>query len=102
MHIWTYAGGPYDIKSNPIYNCPCKQDTIAITPSYVGTDYYCESGVNTCCPWNILVAADPLWDGQQCGGGEAPCCSHPNMPWFVKTLTQKWQHISIIEKKHAN
>ena len=39
-----------------------------ITPH---TDYYCESGVNTCCPWNIIVAGDPLWDGQQCGGGKA-------------------------------
>ena len=29
---------------------------------------------------------DPLWDGQQCDGVEAPCCTHPNMPWFIKTL----------------
>ena len=31
---------------------------------------------------------DPLWDGQQCGGVEAPCCTHPNMPWFIKTLNE--------------
>ena len=21
-------------------------------------------------------------------GGEAPCCTHPNMPWFIKTLNE--------------
>ena len=31
---------------------------------------------------------DPLWDGQQCDGVEAPCCTHPNMPWFTKTLDE--------------
>ena len=31
---------------------------------------------------------DPLWDGQQCPGAEAPCCTHPNMPWFNKTLSE--------------
>ena len=35
-----------------------------------------------------LFPDDPLWDGQQCFGIEAPCCTHPNMPWFNKTLAQ--------------
>ena len=88
-HIWTYAGGAFDKPTDSVnFNCPCKSDSIAITPPYVGTDYYCESGVYRCCPWNMVVAADPLWDGQQCGGGEAPCCTHPNMPWFIKTLNE--------------
>ena len=38
--------------------------------------------------WNTIFATDPLWDGQQCGGGEAPCCTHPNMQWFIKTLNE--------------
>ena len=87
-HLWTYAGGPYDFLSDlNNYNCPCKQNTIAITPPFVGTDYYCESGVEHCCPRDS-PSNDPLWDGQQCGGGEAPCCTHPNMPWFTKTLNE--------------
>ena len=60
------------------FNCPCKNDSIAITPPYVGTDYYGESDVYVCCPWNTVVAGDPLWDGQQCGGGEASCCTNSN------------------------
>ena len=43
-----------------------------------GTHYYCESGTHSCylerCYYN-----DPLWDGQQCGGSEAPCCTHPSL-----------------------
>ena len=91
-HIWTYAGGTHDTTSDTMnYNCPCKQYSAGITPPYVGTDYYCESGVNVCCgtnEWDTVIAADPLWDGQQCGGGEVPCCTHPNMPWFIKTLNE--------------
>ena len=93
-HIWMYAGGPYMIllliTSFTICNCPCKQNSTGITPPYVGTDYLCESGFSICCghEWNTVFAADPLWDGQQCGGLEAPCCTHPNMPWFIKTLNE--------------
>ena len=58
------------IHNSVNFNCPCKNNSIAITlPYYVGSDYYCESGVNIYCPWNTVIAADPLWDGQQCGGG---------------------------------
>ena len=30
-----------------------------------------------------------LWDGQQCNGIESPCCTNPNMPWFLKTLNEE-------------
>ena len=70
---WTYAGGPHDYLSYFLnYDCPCKQNSIAITPPFVGTDYYCESGIEICCPSIGSLSNDPLWDGQQCGGGEAP------------------------------
>ena len=87
-HIWTYAGGPHDTAQHyGPYDCPCKQNSTTVTPPYVGTDYYCESGVHFCCLMSLFYN-DPLWDGQQCGGGEAPCCTHPNMPWFIKTLNE--------------
>ena len=74
-HIWTYACG-FD-PNNPTYACPCNTIATNIPPSYVGNDYYCENGSDT---------NDPLWDGQQCDSVEAPCCTHPSMPWFNKTL----------------
>ena len=63
---------------------------LQLIPSYVGTDYYCEAGAedSNTVSLTAIYTNDPLWDGQQCGGGEAPCCTHPNMPWFIKTLSE--------------
>ena len=82
-HIWTYAAGSWE-DGGDIYNCPCYVGSTISAPYFVGNDYYCESGMdlNETCP------VDPLWDGQCCGNREGPCCSHPNMPWFVRTLSE--------------
>ena len=51
-------------------------------PSFVGDDYFCESG-NHNANWDYtLYTSDPLWDGQGCGSIEATCCSAPGLPWF--------------------
>ena len=87
-HIWSYACGVYN--GNHKFGCPCNAASMkTYTPSYVGNDYYCETGDNdnTCCNY-ALFSNDPLWDGQQCPGVEGPCCTHPNMPWFNKTLSE--------------
>ena len=48
-----------------------------------------ETLVGFACSANMLEFSDDLlWDGQQCGGVEAPCCTHPNIPWFIKTLNE--------------
>ena len=73
-HIWTYTSG--------YSTCPCNTDSTDTSPSYVGNDYYCETSNNLF----TIAISDPLWDGQQCDGVEAPCCTHPNLPWFNKTL----------------
>ena len=90
-HIWTYANGlnlvfAADLRNN----CPCNDDIPLAPPPFVGSDYYCETGDNDkqCCGYSTLYSNDPLWDGQQCPGEEAPCCTHPNMPWFNKTLSE--------------
>ena len=84
-HIWTYATGfslQYDACCTA-YLCPCNSGNNVQVPSYVGSDYYCETGFNTAGTPNTFFPNDPLWDGQQCVGVEAPCCTHPNMPWFI-------------------
>ena len=83
-HIWTYAVG-YGLTQE-INTCPCNTGGIAVVPPYVGNDYYCETGNNAASSILEFLPGDPLWDGQQCVGVEAPCCTHPNMPWFIKTL----------------
>ena len=85
-HIWTYANGIYLYFLCPHCSCPCNSGSTAQVPPYVGSDYYCEAGNNTAGISHTFFPNDPLWDGQQCDGVEAPCCTHPNMPWFTKTL----------------
>ena len=89
-HIWTYANGVNLVHPTPQFNCPCNTGNAVVTPPFVGSDYYCETGDNDkqCCDHSTLFSNDALWDGQQCPGEEAPCCTHPNMPWFNKTLSE--------------
>ena len=90
QHIWSFAAGLLETRNPiyPTYSCPCLGGT---TPSFVGNDYFCESGNPGPTFTNILYASDPLWDGQGCGS--PPCCdltSPPGVtaPWFCKQLPQ--------------
>ena len=85
-HVWTFAAGvrSYALTRN---DCPCNTGNSYQAPSFIGSDYYCESGrvsINNA----VILYNDPLWDGQQCTSLEGPCCTHPNMPWFIKTLSE--------------
>ena len=88
QHIWTYVGGLTETRLD-IWVCPCYNgSSVPPPPFFVGSDYYCESGLNDP-PWSpILYVDDPLWDGQNCNGHEFTCCINPNMPWFLKTLNE--------------
>ena len=87
QHIWTYIGGWAETHLG-LWGCPRNSGSYApLPPSFVGNDYYCESG--TYSSWSyILYPFDPLWDGQNCKGPESTCCTNPNMPWFLKTLNE--------------
>ena len=92
QHIWTYAGGFYETRLDS-RGCPCNSGSAALPPpSFVGNDYYCESGLNAPPYPLILYPFDPLWDGQNCNGPESTCCTNPNMPWFLKTLNEVTTH----------
>ena len=87
-HIWTYATGNTISHACSNCLCPCNTGNTVQAPPFVGSDYYCETGNNAAgspTPGDFFPN-DPLWDGQQCVGAEAPCCTRPNMPWFIKTL----------------
>ena len=85
-HVWTYAVGARTSTLTQ-YDCPCNSGSSRQAPPFVGSDYYCESGL-VANMRIIKVYDDPLWDGQQCTRLEGPCCTHPNMPWFNKTLSE--------------
>ena len=84
-HIWSFIAGVRE-NFNPSY-CPCGTSGPKSAPSFVGTDYYCESG-NPDNDWNNgkFFPFDPLWDGKGCGSVEKPCCSRSRIPWFNKQL----------------
>ena len=88
-HIWTYAAGLTEgAYSDKSVNCPCAHPNHKMNseiPSFVGDNYYCESG-NPGTWWenDFLYNTDPLWDGQQC---EGECCSNgKSPPWFSVEL----------------
>ena len=84
QHIFSLAG----VRRQNALECPCANDSVATTPSFVGGDYYCESGNHRDSgALNKYFYDDILWDGEQCDvGGEAPCCTPPLLPYFFKDL----------------
>ena len=85
QHIWSYASGIYENHSSDQSTCPCTGGG-APPPAFVGSDYYCESGLITSPYQSVLYSNDTLWDGQDCDGLERTCCDPPNLPWFCKEL----------------
>ena len=91
-HIWTLASGITDLTQTPDnllgYNCPCSDppNHRVLPPSFVGDDYYCESGNSgSSYSYKVLYSSDPLWDGEQC---EGECCSNgKSPPWFSVQLS---------------
>ena len=87
-HIWTLAAGLSEGGFSQQYNCPCSNfshpDNV-FPPSFVGNNYYCESGNPTdTFNFDIFYPTDALWDGQQC---EGDCCSNgKSPPWFSVEL----------------
>ena len=67
--------------------CPCDAHNYVGVPTFVGDDFFCESGLHS--PWRgqaILYLDDVLWDGQNCTSNST-CCQLNNPPWFTKNLT---------------
>ena len=86
-HVWTYAAGVSESISAGDYiknNCPCSGSRGSKAPSFIGNNYYCESG-NPNRDWaSQLYTVDKLWDGLQC---EDSCCTGTDTPlWFKVQL----------------
>ena len=80
-HVWTLMAGVSEIVPGD-NSCPCSNMTNVQVQSFIGNDYYCESG-NPNLHWSYtLYTSDPLWDGEGCGGFEADCCNVTGLPWF--------------------
>ena len=92
QHIWTFAAALYetDTSFHPAFVCACTNTNLNWphqTPSFIGNNYFCETG-NPGPFWhNFIYPDDPLWDGEGCGPSST-CCQFNNPPWFCTTLPQ--------------
>ena len=86
QHIWTFMAGFSENFQTSTSNCPWANGTTQTVQSFIGSDYFCESG-NPNNNWlTKLYTTDPLWDGKGCGSIEQTCCQAPGLPWFHKVL----------------
>ena len=76
QHVWTLLAEVFQDR------CPCSSGNSGSVRSFMGTNYFCESGNPSNTESLSLYKSDPLWDGQNCGGSEDPCCNVPGIPWF--------------------
>ena len=87
----SFAAAADEAGSIPRFNCACTNINQAASttspPSYVGTDYFCDTATGRRFIHSQFYPADPLWDGVGCGP-LSTCCSFNNPPWFYKQLPQ--------------
>ena len=96
QHIWTLMAGFSD-SYYTVGNCPCNTPPSSTQDiqSFIGNDYFCESGNPTGGWTDIVYTDDPLWDGQGCGSHEGNCCEAPGLPWFYKTFNSTTDYIEL-------
>ena len=95
-HVWTLINGVYE--SNAGYdNCPCNTPSGGVQPpSFVGNDYFCESGNPDSYLSVVLYSNDTLWDGEGCGTQEGNCCAaSSDLPWFHKRFTSTSEYLEL-------
>ena len=89
QHIWIYASGWQETSSDkPI--CLCTGPGGFPTPSFVCSNYYCESGVQGSPSSSAYYFNDTLWDGAGCTDN---FCDDTTQPWFNHQLKQATQMI---------
>ena len=81
QHIWTFVTGFSEMYGARLANCPCAHiHPGPSAPSFVGNNYYCESGSIYHPGTGNSHFNDTLWDGEGCYNSD--CCKPPTQPWF--------------------
>ena len=81
QHVWSLISSISE-TSSASNSCPCNTGSSVSVQSFIGNNYFCESGSPNSSVSNIFYTSDPLWDGQGCGSLESSCCNVPGIPWF--------------------
>ena len=79
--IWTFVSG-FSETFDYTYNCPCSGYS---AQSFVGSNYYCESGSVDHPGTETYYFDNPLWDGEGCADD---CCNDATQPWFYRQLNE--------------
>ena len=89
-HIWSFAASTQD-NAGLNSGCPCTTNSVNY-PSFVGEDYFCESGRDVGGQVDDSDANQPfqhhhdaLWNGRGCSGIATSCCDRGSV--FCKTFT---------------
>ena len=86
-HLWKYAIDLSDDDNfqSGAHNCPCARCPGRSPPSFVGENYYCETGNIGSLNISEYYTDDPVWDGAGCLVNNN-CCANVNQPWFFHQL----------------
>lgn len=82
QHIWTFAAALDEEVIGYIGQCPCvntRSTQSPRIPSWVGDDYFCDTGATWRATFGTFYRDDPLWDGEGCGRYNT-CCSFNTPP----------------------
>ena len=84
QHIWTFGSGRGERFNNP-WNCPCSVNGGYNPSSFVGNNYYCESGSVDRPSSNTYYFNDILWDEAGCVDN---CCDDSYYTTLVLSSTE--------------
>ena len=90
QHIWTFAAAMHEVNTVGRHLCPCtnRQNTLSIPiPSFVGQNYFCDTGSESTAIAGKVYDEDPLWDGAGCGPYHDCCLRQDNQEYFCSSLT---------------
>lgn len=87
-HVWTFAAARDEVSADA-HVCPCtRSNSNTLVPSYVGQNYFCDTGSRTTYENLRLYLDDPLWNGNGCGQGST-CCQFNSPPYFCTDLGEE-------------
>ena len=95
-HLWSYVAGLTEQASTTNHRCPCARPDPtdrSDVPSFVGEDFYCESGFSGSSAENRIAWEDPLWDGQGCYSSGNQCCNRYG--WFHREIPATSDEIEV-------
>ena len=90
-HIWTFAAAMHEDLSFMRHLCPCTnsrspQNNNIFIPSFVGENYFCDTGCASTAIPKQFYGNNPLWDGNGCGEFHECCDRQESQEYFCTVL----------------